>query len=290
MKRFLNLIKRNRYVSILCILTLIISMSVVWFTRGDAIFVNSSQEGIPLPIIMYHSVLKSPKTKTKYIVTPAQLEEDMIYLQNNGYTTITMSDLIDYVYLGTPLPEKPVMLTFDDGYYNNYTYVFPLLKKYQMKAVISVVGTYCEIFSESMDLNPNYAHLTWDNIKEMSESGLVEFQNHSYNMHSTEKRKGCCIMAGEDYVTYKSVLCSDVLKLQTLLAEKCGIVPNTFTYPYGAICDESEQILKELGFVATLSCYERMNYITQSEDCLFSLNRFNRDSSLTTYRFREKIR
>ncbi len=249
----------------------------------------NENNGVKVPIIMYHSILKSAKVKTKYIVTPAQFEEDLVWLKNNGYTSIFMSDLINYVYDGTPLPEKPIIITFDDGYYNNLTYMYPLLVKYDMKAVISVVCSYSEEFSKTMDLNPAYAHLTWDNIKELSNSGYVEIQNHSYNMHTNDKRKGCSILKGEDEGEYKKILSTDIMKAESLLNDNCGISTNTFTYPFGYICTQSEEIIKELGFKASLSCYENMNYITRDTNCLYSLKRFNRDSRLSTSKFMSKI-
>ncbi len=246
-------------------------------------------EGIPVPIIMYHSVLKSPKKQTKYIVTPSQLEADMKWLRDNGYTAVFVADLVEYVYNGKELPKKPVVITFDDGYYNNLTYMYPLLKKYNMRASISVVGKYSQDFSETMDLNPAYAHLTWSNIREMYESGYVEILNHSYDMHSNTLRQGCAIMQGEGYGEYKAALTEDVMQTQRLLEENCSVVPIGFTYPYGHICKESEEILRELGFKVTLSCYEKINYITRDESCLYSLKRFNRDSTLSTKTFMSKI-
>ena len=71
------------------------------------------------------------------MLSPAQFESDLKYLKENGYHTVVVQDLIDYVEKGVPLPEKPVMLTFDDGYYNNYYYAFPLLEEYDAKIVIS---------------------------------------------------------------------------------------------------------------------------------------------------------
>ena len=284
-KRFFT---QNKVIALSAVIVLLLS-AVGGIIIGTSATVKE-QEGIELPIIMYHSILKSAKVQTKYIVTPAQFESDLKWIKDNGYTSIFMSDLISYVYDGTPLPEKPIIITFDDGYYNNLVYMYPLLVKYDMKAVVSIVGSYSEIFSNSKDLNPAYAHLTWENIKEMSESGYVEFQNHSYEMHSTEVRKGCKIKAHESYDSYKKVFCADVMKTQLLLTEKCAITPDTFTYPYGYICDESEELLKELGFKATLSCYEKLNYITRDKNCLYSLKRFNRDSTLSTERFMSKIK
>ncbi|MBR0276882.1 MAG: polysaccharide deacetylase family protein, partial [Clostridia bacterium] len=120
---------------------------------------DSNDSSIDVPIIMYHSVKNDISDSAKYIVTPNQLESDLIYLAQNGYTTITMTDLIDYVYNDKKLPEKPIILTFDDGYFNNYYYAYPLMKKYNMKMVISVVGSYSDKFSEIDDSNPAYAYL-----------------------------------------------------------------------------------------------------------------------------------
>lgn len=282
-----HIIKRkNIYVSILC--AMFISASCI-IHYSQSIPTISTKDGVPVPIIMYHSVLKSAKNQTKYIVTPTQLENDLIWLKNNGYTTVSISDLINYVYNNMSLPEKPVVITFDDGYYNNLTYLYPLLKKHNMKASISVVGIYSEEFSKTLDLNPSYAHLTWDNIKQMQESGLVEILNHSYNMHSNSTRKGSSIMKDEDENTYKALFTADVMKTQELLSNNCGITPNVYTYPFGYMCDEAESTLKELGFLATLSCYEKVNYITHDAECLYKLKRFNRSSTLSTEAFMKKL-
>ena len=63
---------------------------------------------------MYHSILKDPQRTGDYVISPEQLEKDLIYLQNHGYTTVLLADLIAYVHEGTPLPDKPIVLTFDD--------------------------------------------------------------------------------------------------------------------------------------------------------------------------------
>ena len=98
------------------------------------------QAGVRVPILMYHSVLKNPKMAGMYVVSPDTLEQDLKYIKKKGYTTVFVRELTEYVYQNAPLPEKPVVITLDDGYLNNLTYVLPLLEKYDMKATISVVG------------------------------------------------------------------------------------------------------------------------------------------------------
>ena len=95
----------------------------------------SAEDSLNVPIIMYHSILADTNKSGKFVITPKQFEEDLLFIKENGYEPIFMQDLINYVYKGTSLPEKPIILTFDDGYYNNYLYILPLLKKYEMKAV-----------------------------------------------------------------------------------------------------------------------------------------------------------
>ena len=160
--------------------------------------VSATEESIKLPIIMYHSISKDTKQQGKYVIDPSKLEDDLIKLKENGYTTITIQQLIDYTENKSDLPSKPIILTFDDGYYNNYCYGFPLLKENNMKAVISPIGKYSDLYSDSDDRNPAYAHIGWDEIKEMIESGLIEFQNHSYDLHhNTNGRTGAKKKTGE---------------------------------------------------------------------------------------------
>ena len=116
---------------------IIISMLIILMIISIFMYnVSKAQTGktVELPIIMYHSVLKS--RSGDYIVHPSELENDLKYIKENGYETVVMADLINFVYEGVELPEKPIMITFDDGYYNNLGYAVPLLQKYGMKAVI----------------------------------------------------------------------------------------------------------------------------------------------------------
>ena len=241
-----------------------------------------------VPILMYHSLLKDGAFQNRFVISPQLLESDLQYLQEHGYTTITMSELIDFVKKRASLPEKPILLTFDDGYYNNYFYAYPLLQTYRMKAVISVVGKYTEEFSLADSNHPNYSHLTWDQLKEMQESGLVEIQNHTYDLHSTDRgRKGAGRAKGETEEHYRQVLTEDVVHLQELLMEHCNILPNTFTYPYGEIGDGAEEIIRDLGFEASLGCTEKINWFSQSSgtEDLYGLGRFLRPNDMSSEAF-----
>lgn len=269
---------------------LFLTILVILLTVGISIAIANSEEYIKVPIIMYHSILKDPSRSNKYTVTPSVLEEDLKYIKDNGYTTVTISDLISYVYDDTPLPEKPIVLTFDDGHYNNYGYLFPLLEKYDMKAVISIVGSYTDKFTETDEANLNYSYLRWKDIKELMDTGRIEFQNHTYSLHSnTGKRIGTKKIKGETDEHYKSILKDDILKLQQEFEENTHYTPQCFTYPFGGISNSSLDIIKELGFKASLSCEQGINKLTKNPNSLYLLKRYNRPSYISTYNFFQKI-
>ena len=266
----------------------VLALGVIAAVQADA--EAKVEDRIDLPIIMYHGLLKEEKRQGQFIISPNLFEQDLRYLQENGYTTVVIADLIAYVQDGKPLPEKPVMLTFDDGYYNNYLYAFPLLKQYNCKMVLSPIGRYTDEYTQNKDTHANYAHCSWDAVREMMASGLVEFQNHSYNLHSIDSgRKGAKKKAVESLVDYRTLLVEDVMKMQTRMREETGYTPTAFVYPFGAVSSESLPILKELGFQATLICESHINAITRDPECLYGLGRYRRPAKTGSEAFFKKI-
>ncbi|WP_411676593.1 polysaccharide deacetylase family protein [Caproicibacter sp.] len=234
----------------------------------------TNREPEQLPIILYHMI--SPQNH-QYGITPRELESDLIYLSKNNYSTITMTQLIDFVSAGKSLPPNPIILSFDDGYLDNYVYAFPLLKKYHAKMVFSIIGKSTDDFTEHPSDNLNYAHVTWNQLNEMISSGLVEVQNHTYHLHETSgDRIGCMQKSRESLSDYERVLTGDVCRLQNEVREKTGFTPNTFVYPYGKSSKNTDAILKKIGFQATLSCTYGINVITKDPNALFGLCRIER--------------
>ncbi|MGI5967784.1 MULTISPECIES: polysaccharide deacetylase family protein [Anaerotruncus] len=235
-------------------------------------------EGIELPVAMYHHILKEEARLNKYTISPDEFRSDMQYLKDSGYTPIVIQDLLNYVQDGVPLPEKPVMITFDDGYESFHEYAFPILKEFGFKSVFSVVGTLADQYSEVDDHHIRYSHCTWNQLGLLHESGLVEIQNHSYNLHINDKgRHGSKMKSGESALTYQNMLLEDLGRLQAECAEHLdGYQPACFTYPFGQISKEALPVIKQLGFKAALTCEEKLNYITGDPEQLYHLRRFNR--------------
>lgn len=236
---------------------------------------NATSTQIYVPIIMYHNVKSTQLGKDT--ITQSEFESDLKYLSENNYNTITMTQLINYVYSDEELPPNPIILTFDDGLLNTYLNVFPLLKKYNMKIVLSIIGLSSEKFSNTVDININYSHVTWDQIKEMDESGLVEIQNHSYDMHNIKGgRYGCSQRNDEKLDDYEKYITNDVAMFNEKIKLAIDTIPNAFTYPYGKYNENTESIIKKLGFKATISCNFGVNVISKDKECLYELKRINR--------------
>lgn len=245
------------------------------------------QQGIFLPVVMYHSITDSPNGD--YQITKEQFAQDLYYLYANGYETVSVGDLYAYTEGKGELPEHPVMLTFDDGFYNNLSIALPLLEEYDMCAVVSIVGYYTDETAEKDPHVDRYSYLTWEDVKLLQQSGRIEIGSHTYNLHSNDQRAGCSIMYGEDPENYQNMLRQDLGKLQDRSRTQTGSSPVIFAYPYGFVCKESIPVLKELGFLCTFSCREQGNYIIRDSNCLYGLDRYNRSPNYSTEDFFARI-
>lgn len=162
-------------------------------------------EGIQVPILMYHAVSDDIVGIEELHVSPSNMEDQLAYLVENGYDPIFFSDLPhleDY--------DKPVILTFDDGYEDNYSELFPLLKKYGVKATIFIITDYMGY--------PN--KMNWEQIQEMSLSGLVSIQSH------TATHRFLSELSEDELV-------QEMERSQTTLLKLTGIKPYVLCYPSG---------------------------------------------------------
>jgi peptidoglycan/xylan/chitin deacetylase (PgdA/CDA1 family) len=168
-----------------------------------------------IPVLMYHCISDAVWGQPGLFVSPAEFDAQLYFLRDNGYTTVTFEDF--------PLPasiQKPVIITLDDGYRDNYTELFPLLKKHTVRV---------SVFLITDRIDSNFRYLTEGMILEMDASGLVSFQSHSVN-HSrlTEITPA---EAEEELLRSKEYI-------QTLL----GKAPVAFAYPHGAYDEKTASI------------------------------------------------
>lgn len=216
-----------------------------------------------VPILMYHNLAQEGSGNDT--ISVQRFEEHLAALQDAGYTTITFQDLLAYVEQGTELPEKPVLLTFDDGYESNYTLAYPLLQQYQMKATIFVIGVSMGKDTYKDTGQAMIPHFTQEQAAEMEASGLVTIESHGYDMHEVQGRDPEPIRVGilpredESEWDYAAFLQEDCQAMTDLL----GKTPGVLAYPYGYASELSEVVLHEMGIYATVTIEEKINTIVK---------------------------
>ena len=229
-----------------------------------------------LTILMYHNTLAEGKKQSVYCINQNNLRKDFQYLKDNGYSVISCKDLIYCVDNGEALPDKAVILTFDDGYLNNMTYALPLLEEFGYSGLFSVVGDYT-LFDKNGKGGGDFVYFGWDDIAKVSKNKYVEIGLHSYSMHNTRPRLGVAQLKSESDDIYEQVFAGDTQKLVDKL-EELGVSSNIYAYPYGKYTKISESVLKEKGVIMTLTCNEGINHI-YGRRSLYLLKRINRDAT-----------
>lgn len=262
-----KIIKKS-YVFII-LLILICQFSPVMFSTGaeEIETVNrDNRDTVPLSVIMYHDIIKSSARRDIYTIAPESLESDLKWLKNNGYQTVGIADIIEYVEHGKMLPEKPVMLTFDDGHYNNVVYAEPILEKYGMKGVIFITGEFTDMSVSENAKNPAYSYIFWDEQRRMAESGIWDVENHTYNLHRNGKGfNGVAKLKWESDGDYRIRLREDFKAITDKIYESSGVRPRAFAYPFGVLSAMAEEVLTELDYKATFTSYEGITNLKVGE-------------------------
>lgn len=223
---------------------------------------------------MYHHIVEEGKETNKITITTERFKEDVEYIKNNGYTTITFRELIDCSKGKMDFPLKPIIITFDDGLEDNFTNGFPILKENNIKATIFVIGSRLGIKNYNND--NRYSYFSWEQAKEMYQSGLVEIQPHSFDLHhfkeNTKYGHGVLPMKGENKNNYQKRFIEDTQKVRELIKENIGVDSYVYAYPYGDYVSINEKVLKGLGFEISLTTGRKTLYFPKE---LFGLRRIN---------------
>jgi len=278
----------------------------LWITDS-----NTTEYVKKVPIITYHSIVDNPTSNSE--ISPETFEKQIKTLKENGYTGITVEEMINYVYTGEELPEKPVCITFDDGYLNNYEKAYPILQKYNMKANIFTIGVSIGSLTNYKDTNyPITPHFTFEQAKEMEKSGLVSIQSHTYDMHqwapyenvgitesenelkkssSKKIRENIIKLANETEEEYIESLKEDIKQMNAILEKELGKTTKALAYPSGKYDTLADVVLKEEGIKATFTINEGTNEIIKGlPQSLFGLNRYNMDETITEEKLLELVR
>jgi len=202
-----------------------------------------------VPILIFHSTRPYIESDTpavrRFVATPDTLEQELAYLRDDGYVSITFDDLVSHITKNTPLPQRPVILSFDDDWESQYTYAFPLLEKFGFTATFyiwtAVVG--------------REHHMTWDEISTLAKAGM---------------QIGCHTITHPYLTRVKSdvSLRREIIGARTLIEEHVGVPVTTFAYPFGQYNERVAAIVREAGFTSARSTWPG---VLHSQEGLFSL-------------------
>lgn len=233
-----------------------------------------------VPILMYHHL--SEDVTNSEMVSPEQFEAQIRALSEAGYTGVSFDELQAYVLRGEPLPEKPVVITFDDGYRSNYTLAYPILQKYSMKATIFAVGV---SFGTDHYKDTDYAitpHFGAAEAAEMTASGLISIQSHTYDMHQwppyetgSAVRENILQLSSESEEAYVQALTADFTRSRALLEDATGRPVDVLAYPAGQYSTLAQVTLQSLGVHVTLSTNPGVNTVVKGlPQTLYAMLRF----------------
>ncbi len=185
---------------------------------------------LKVPILMYHYISIPPEDadvyRTDLSVAPKDFRAQMQYLADNGFTTIDLYDLSLAITAKIELPEKPVIITMDDGYLDNYTEAFPILQEFGQKATFFIVTEFVDFGREG--------YMTWPMIEEMAAAGM-RMEPHSRTHPDLRERD-------PDFLVW------EILGPQETLAAHIGYPPRFFAYPGGSYDEDTIAMLRELDF------------------------------------------
>ena len=247
-----------------------------------------------VPILMYHHLAEEGDGADT--ISVELFRAHMQALHEAGYTAVSFQDLYRYVNYGEELPEKPVVITFDDGYTSNYTLAYPILKEYGMQATIFVIGvsvgkdTYKDT-GEAMT-----PHFSLEQAAEMQQSGLISIQSHGYDFHEVAGRdpepirQGVLQKADETEEEYIAFLREDYETSNALLMEGIGTPVEVVAYPYGYSSELSEAIFAEMGVYATVTTHPGTNTLIKGlPQCLRQMNRYGITENVTVEQLLELV-
>lgn len=251
-------------------------------------------------VISYHDIVDSSVTPELDIysqtITRSRLIEHFNLIAVGGYQPVSLQQILDAKAGGQPLPDKAVLLTFDDGYRSFYDIVFPLLKLYNFPAVQAVVGSWLDVPAGgrvpygNITL-PRERFLSWEQVRTLNESPLVEIASHSYDLHygvvgnpmGNEQAAAVTSIWNarsgyESEAAYLERIRNDMARTQQRFQEQLGQSPRIMVWPYGAYSEATLDIAAQYGMEYTFSLLSAPN---QLNDSMRSMNRYLIDQETT---------
>lgn len=217
--------------------------------------------------LAYHDVEDQDPDQRYVSVDARQLAEQFAWLEASGYVPVSVEQILRAGQGGPDLPEQAVLLTFDDGYRSFYTRVFPLLRAYRWPAVLAPVGAWLDtpasqpvMFGDTP--TPRKRFLTWEQVREMSDSGLVEIAAHSYDLHhgllanpQGNQQAAAAVRAYdaatgqyENEAAQRKRLHQDIQRITSRIQQVTGKAPRVWVWPYGEPGGIALDLVRQAGY------------------------------------------
>jgi peptidoglycan/xylan/chitin deacetylase (PgdA/CDA1 family) len=224
---------------------------------------------VRVPILMYHHIRINPRPKdpiwASLYVSPTKLDEQLQYLSTHNFHTITFDDLYKALNGKSTLPKNPVLLTFDDGWRSFYSKGFPLLRKYNMQATAFIITNY--------PYAKDSAYFNWDQIKEMSDSGFVDFEAHTKSHPFLTK-------------LYYASAVNEAKGSKSDLEKHIQKLTHWFAYPYGDYNNAVIKAVQEAGYLGAVTT----NYgATETLTGIYTMPRIMVDGRFSIDEFSKRI-
>lgn len=222
-----------------------------------------------VPVLMWHNLAEESSGDMTISVDTfrAQIEA----LHEAGFKTVSLQQLYDYVHFGTELPEKPIVLTFDDGYFSNYEYAFPILQEYDMQATIFAIGVSVGKDTYKDTDHAMTPHFGADEAREMVDSGLISVQSHTFDMHqwppfedgNAQVRETLLPFDGGADADYEAAVEADFAESRELLESITGQPVNALAFPEGAYVTLTQDALRSAGAELTFTTVRAVNTVVK---------------------------
>ena len=222
-----------------------------------------------VPVLMWHNLAEESSGDMTISVDTfrAQIEA----LHEAGFKPVSLQQLYDYVHFGTELPEKPIVLTFDDGYFSNYEYAFPILQEYDMQATIFAIGVSVGKDTYKDTDHAMTPHFGADEAREMVDSGLISVQSHTFDMHqwppfedgNAQVRETLLPFDGEADADYEAAVEADFAESRELLESITGQPVNALAFPEGAYVTLTQDALRSAGAELTFTTVRAVNTVVK---------------------------
>lgn len=226
--------------------------------------VKLTSEDIGIPVLYYHSVLPDSEVAAPNEVTisPEKLKEELQLVKDLGYTTLTLSELNNYLNNNMEIPEKSIVITFDDGYTDNYIHAFPILKELEMKATIFMIAS---------QVDSGY-YMSQDQLKDMSNYG-IDIGSHTDNHVYLDK------------LSYNEQL-KEMKDSKEKLEKILGKEVISIAYPYGNYNENTKKAAEAAGYTLAFTTNKGLDKRTGNK---LELNRIYVSSTYSLDTFKERL-